>query len=101
MADQKTETPKVVDFNQKRAEKLEEKRRKTERVVFGNMVGVYSVISEARMQAIEIVDVSEEGLAFRVPFDSKNPWPAETVEIPIRMYFSNETYIPVMLKVAN
>jgi hypothetical protein len=96
-----SDTPKVVDFNQKRAEKLEDKRRKTERIFFQNMIGVYSVIGDRSMRPIEILDVSEEGCSFQVPFDAKNPWPAETVEIPIRMYFSADTYIPVMLRVQN
>ena len=84
MADQKTEgTEKVVDFNQKRAQKLDEKRRKTERIFFQNMIGCYSVIGDRSMRPIEILDVSEDGCSFQVPFDAKNPWPAETVEIPI------------------
>ena len=102
MADQKTEgTEKVVDFNQKRAQKLDEKRRKTERIFFQNMIGCYSVIGDRSMRPIEILDVSEDGCSFQVPFDAKNPWPAETVEIPIRMYFSSDTYIPIVLRVQN
>jgi hypothetical protein len=101
MADQKNETPKVVDFSEKRAQKLDEKRRKTERIFFQNMIGVYSVINDRTMRPIEILDVSEDGCSFQVPFDAKNPWPAESVEIPIRMYFSSDTYIPIVLRVQN
>jgi hypothetical protein len=101
MADQKTESPKVVDFNRKRAEKLEDKRRKTERIFLRNLIGVYSVIGDRTMKPIEIIDLSEEGCSFQVPFDPKALWPAETTEIPIRMYFSGDTYIPMILRVQN
>ncbi len=101
MADQKIDFPKVVDFSEKRALKMEDKRRKTERIFFQNLIGVYSVISDRSLKPIEILDLSEEGCSFQVPFDPKTPWPAETVEIPIRMYFSADTYIPVVLRIQN
>jgi hypothetical protein len=91
----------LVDFSEVRTQKLEEKRRKTERIFFKNLLGVYSVTGETRMRQIDLVDVSEEGCAFQVPFSSENPWPTQGNDLPIRLYFSQDTYLEVRVKVVN
>ncbi|MBU6376854.1 MAG: hypothetical protein KGQ59_12705, partial [Bdellovibrionales bacterium] len=67
----------VIDFNQVRSQKLDEKRRKTERIIFQNLLGVYCVTGNSQIRQLQLVDVSEDGIAFLVPFDTKNPWPRE------------------------
>ncbi|MGE0616470.1 MAG: PilZ domain-containing protein [Bacteriovoracia bacterium] len=100
--DAKKPAEQVIDFEEVRAKKLEEKRRKTERLFFKQLLGVYCVTgAEGGVRQMEIVDVSEEGLSFVTPFDSKDPWPTDSKEIPIRMYFSQDTYLPLHIKVAN
>ncbi len=91
----------IVDFNQAREQKMDEKRRKAERIFFQQMLGVYCVTENSNLKSLEIVEVSEEGLSFQVPFDSKNPWPGDSKDISIRLYFSQETYLPVLLNVKN
>ncbi len=91
----------VVDFGEARAQRLDEKRRKTERIFFQHLLGVYSVTGNAQMRPIELIEVSEDGCSFQVPFDAAKPWPADSRELPIRLYFSQDTYIPVMLNVVN
>lgn len=91
--------PKVVDFSEARALKMDEKRRSTERIFFNAVLGVYSVTDGNKMKAIEMIDVSEKGCSFQVPFDSENPWPNDLKELPIRLYFSQETYLPLFLKI--
>ncbi|MBC7692202.1 MAG: hypothetical protein H7222_10565 [Methylotenera sp.] len=91
----------VVDFTEARAVKMDEKRRKTERIFFKHLLGVYCVTGNTQMRPIELVEVSEDGCSFQIPFDGKTPWPAEHTEIPIRLYFSQDTYIPVHIKVQN
>ena len=95
------ETGQVVDFREKREQKLEQKRRATERVLFRSLLSVYCVAGNDRLRAIEIVDISEDGLGFQVPFDSKNPWPAQTEDVPLRLYFSQDTFIEIRVKVQN
>jgi hypothetical protein len=69
----------VIDFNEMRAQKLEEKRRKTERIFFKHLLSVYTVVGNGKQMApIEIIDISEEGLAFQVPFNPDKPWPTQT-----------------------
>lgn len=92
----------VVDFSEVREQRLDEKRRKTERIFFKQMLGVYCVTSSAsKMKPIEVIDVSENGCSFQVPFDSADANPIDTDDLPIRLYFSQDTYIEVRLKVQN
>ena len=94
-------TQQVVDFNEARVQKMEEKRRKTERIFFKHLLGVYCVSGNTQMRPIELIEVSEEGCSFQVPFDAKNPWPTDDGEIPLRLYFSQDTYIPISIKIQN
>jgi hypothetical protein len=94
-------TVKVVDFNQVRSQKLDEKRRKTERILFQNLLGVYCVTENSSIRQIQLVDVSDDGLSFVVPFDVRNPWPKEAGELPIRLYFTQDTYLPINVRIVN
>jgi hypothetical protein len=91
----------VVDFGQARAQKLEEKRRKTERIFFRHLISVYSVVADTAMCPIELIDVSEDGLSFQIPYDAERPWPADLHEIPIRLYFSQDTYLEILARIEN
>lgn len=91
----------VVDFNGAREKRLTEKRRKTERIFFKQLLEIYSVTGDSSMRPIEIVDVSEDGMSFQIPFKEEAPWPTETDEVPLRVYFSRDTYIPVRVKIQN
>jgi len=94
-------TMQVVDFNEVRAQRLEEKRRKTERIFFQHLLGVYTVVGSSTMFPIEVVDLSEEGIAFQMPYNEQKPWPTDINDIPIRLYFSQDTYLEVFVKIAN
>jgi len=99
-----TEQKRVVDFNEVRAQRLDEKRRKTERLFFKQLLSVYSVAGNSGMTPVELVDISEDGLAFQVPYDrtgTAKPWPADTDNVPIRLYFSQDTYLEVYVKIVN
>ena len=91
----------VVDFIEARAQRMDEKRRKAERIFFKHLLSVYCVVGESQMKPIELLEVSEDGCSFQVPFDSEKPWPMNANELPIRLYFSQDTYIPLHLTVAN
>ncbi|MGK5087801.1 PilZ domain-containing protein [Bdellovibrionota bacterium FG-2] len=104
---QKTETQtgstekQVIDFGEVRTKRLEEKRRKTERIFFKHLLNVYSVIGNGVIQPIEICDISEEGCSFQVPFNSNSPWPTTTDNVPLRLYFSQDTYLEVFVTIQN
>lgn len=60
---------KVVDFNAKRKESIEQKRRTFERVVFQEFLGVYSVVDDQGSgYPIKLVDISGDGCQFQLPF---------------------------------
>jgi hypothetical protein len=93
--------PQIVDFNQARAQKMEEKRRKAERVFFKNVLGVYSVMGRDSLQPIEFVDVSEHGCSFQVPFSPARAWPAASTEVPLRIYFTKDSYLEIRVQIQN
>jgi hypothetical protein len=97
-----TDNKQVIDFTEVRAQKLEEKRRKTERIFFKHLLSVYSVVGEASMFPIELIDVSEEGCSFQIPHDPSKPWPHQTTDdLPTRLYFSQDTFLEIRLKILN
>lgn len=102
MSQDKEQNLQVVDFQQVREQRLEEKRRKAERIFFKSLLSVYCIVGQHKMRPIELIDVSEDGCSFQVPFDARDPWPgSEQEELPIRMYFSQDTYIPLHLRIVN
>jgi hypothetical protein len=96
-----TQQQQVVDFNEVRAQKLEEKRRKTERIFFKHLLSVYSVVGDSAMVPIEIIDISEDGCSFQVPYNPDKPWPTESTELPLRLYFSQDTYLEIRMQIQN
>lgn len=94
-------TEKVLDFTQKRKQNIEQKRRTFERVLFQNFLGAYTVIDqEGTLFPITLVDISHDGCLFQVPWDVKKDSKfKEDLEIPMRMYFSKKTYIPIICTV--
>lgn len=88
----------VLSFNNARAEQIEERRREYERVLFRNVLGVYTVIEQKGLHAIELVDISEQGLAFQVAANSS--YRLEIGEVlNLRLYFASDSFLPVCVKV--
>lgn len=90
---------RVIDFTQVREKRLEQKVRQNERVVFGNLLSVYSVAGDSKIHPLDMIEVSEEGLSFQIPATREKPWVTDENEIPLRMYFSQDTYLEVLVKV--
>lgn len=92
----------VISFTKAREAKIEEKRRRYERILFKHILGVYCVAEGQGLKAVELVDVSSEGLSFQLPVNSKNlEILSPGKDITFRFYFSQDTYIPVCVKVQN
>ena len=91
----------VIDFVKKRRESIEKKRRSFERVMFQNFLGCYSVIdNNGSLGPIEIVDISETGMLFQVPWDPSNGQKFEkNKDLTIRIYFTKSSYLPAIVKV--
>lgn len=108
---QKTKTPpsqknipaqdsQVIDFAQVRSRKLDEKRKNTERILFEQMLGIYSMV-EGDMAPIEIVDLLAEGCSFQVPSSTAGKWSTSLSEMVVRLYFSQNTYLPLNVSIQN
>lgn len=97
-------TDKVLDFVAKRNENIEQKRRNFERILFKNFLGAYSVIDQdGGHYEVELVDVSRTGCLFQVP-TPKNPPTRSLVkgeEVRMRIYFTQNSFIPLILNVTN
>lgn len=94
-------TDEVLDFVGKRKENIEKKRRGFERVLFQNFLGAYTVIDNAgSVYPIELVDISHEGCLFRIPWNMKKDQKLEEgSEINLRMYFTKDSYLPVIVNI--
>ncbi|MBI3555327.1 MAG: PilZ domain-containing protein [Deltaproteobacteria bacterium] len=95
-------TGRVINFTAAREAKIEEKRRRYERILFKHILGVYCVAEGKGLKAVELVDVSTDGLSFQLPVNSKNlDVLAPGQDVTFRFYFSQETFIPVSVRVQN
>jgi hypothetical protein len=92
----------VINFKKAREAKIEEKRRQYERILFKHMLGVYCVAEGKGLNAIELVDVSEQGISFQLPVDSKYVSDYESGKsFSFRFYFSQDTFIVITAQVQN
>ncbi|MCK5882717.1 MAG: PilZ domain-containing protein [Bacteriovoracaceae bacterium] len=92
---------KVLDFNKKREENIEHKRRAFERIVFNNFLGAYATMDEGGgIYPLNLVDISHDGCMIQVPWNERTDSKFEEgEEIKFRMYFTKNSFIPVFIKV--
>lgn len=71
-------------------------------MLFRNILGVYCVAEGTGLKAVELVDVSEAGLSFQLPQDSKN---LKNIgvgsDFSFRFYFSQDSYLAILVKIQN
>lgn len=91
----------VINFQEKRKQSIEKKRRTFERVMFENFLGCYSVIdNNGSIYSIDIIDISETGLLFQVPWNENNDKKFEKgKDLTLRLYFTKESYLPAFVNV--
>ena len=94
----------LIDFSEAREQKMNEKRRKAERIFFQQLLNVFceSSADEKGLKPVDLVEVSEDGCSLQAPFEPNNSWPKDlTQPLNLRLYFSQDTYLPVHLKIEN
>ena len=89
----------VVNLSSVRQEKIEEKRREYERVVFKSSFGIYTYAEETGLNAIEVVDISESGMQFQTPERSALNLQVGDV-MPVRFYFATDHFVSIDVKIA-
>lgn len=91
----------IIQLDQVRNKKLEERKRRTERIFFNELMGVYGVSKTETLIPIELVDVSEAGLGFQIRHKEEISWPVDLTNQRIRLYFSPESFMEVVVDVRN
>ena len=88
---------KILDFVGKRNERIEQKRRSFERVVFQNFPGARAVVDLGGIDLpIELVDISPKGCLFKAPQKRRYGGKFKKGdEISLRIYFTEESYVAV------
>ena len=95
-----SEKTKVLNFTKKRQENIEEKRRNFERVFFQNFLGAYATVEQSGViKPVDILDISKDGMLFQSQSSARGPGLAVHDEVTLRLYFTKQSYIPVILKV--
>lgn len=92
---------KVLDFQEKRKENIEQKRRQFERILFNNFLGAYTVVDQGgSIYPVNLVDVSRDGCLFQVPWNvDRDTKIDEGTELTMRMYFTKNSFVPVVLEI--
>lgn len=92
---------KVIDFQAKREESIEKRKRSFERVLFSEFLGSYAEIDENGTKFnVMMVDISREGCLFQVPF-SKNSlaYFKKQENVTVRVYFTKDDFLPLDIDV--
>jgi hypothetical protein len=95
------DTDEIISLDKFRNRKQEEKKRKTERIFFDHLVSVYALVNPGKMVQIQLTDVSEDGLGIQVPYQTERVWPHQAENIAIRLYFSAENFMEVLVDIKN
>jgi hypothetical protein len=92
---------KVIDFQAKRKDSIEKKKRSFERVLFAEFLGSYAEIDEnGTKYMVSLVDISHDGCLFQIPFsDGARKHFAKSKEVTVRIYFTKNDFIPLSVKV--
>jgi hypothetical protein len=93
---------KLIDFVEIRKKNIETKRRNFERILFTNVLGVYTVLDkDGIIFPVELVDVSRDGCLLQIAWNNpKNEMIYKSgEEITFRLYFTKQSFMPVIVKV--
>jgi hypothetical protein len=91
----------VYDFNQKRKQSIEQKRRTFERVVFDEFLGVDAIVDDNETGfPVKLIDISTDGLQFQIPYGLKvsQTFRVDT-DFTLKLFFSKNSYLPVLVKI--
>lgn len=89
----------IFDFQTKKNESIEKRKRNFERVLFSEFLGSYAEIDDhGTKYSVEMVDISRDGCLFQIPFSdtSLKHFKAEE-QIVIRVYFTKEDFLPLVV----
>lgn len=91
----------VIDFQAKRDESIEKRKRSFERVLFSEFLGSYAEIDENGTKFnVGLIDISREGCLFQVPFsDQARDHFSQTQNVTVRVYFTKDDFLPLSVDI--
>lgn len=101
MASKGVSMSELIDFNEKRKDSIENKKRNFERIFFTEFLGSYAEIDEeGNKHQVKIMDISHDGLSFNIPKGpSQKAIFKEDDEVTLRLYFTRESFLPLVVSV--
>lgn len=93
------EVAPILDMTERRTEVITEERRKVKRTILAEFVGAFVLIPNVGLQKVNVFDISESGLSFDLDFEHGHFNIGE--EFAMRLYLSNDTYMPFTVRVTN
>ena len=88
---------KLIQIGDLRTARQDDLRREYERILFGRILGCYTIAETTGMKAVEIVDISKSGISFKM--DPKGSFYNVEEDVDLRLYFSAKTYLPIRVTV--
>ncbi len=88
---------KLIQIGDLRTARQNDLRREYERILFGRILGCYTIAASTGMKAVEVVDISKSGISFKM--DPKGSFYNVGEEVDLRLYFSAKTYLPIRVSV--
>ena len=88
---------KLIQIGDLREAKQSDLRREYERILFGRILGCYTIAATTGMKGVEVMDISKSGISFKM--DPKGSFYNVGEEVDLRLYFSAKTYLPIRVKV--
>lgn len=87
----------IINLENYRKNKSEERRREYERVLFNRILGVYSFAEKSGLHHVEVIDISYSGIKFR---EERPEFPLRPGQkIALRFYFTPSSYLRVVIDV--
>ncbi len=93
------ESAPVVDMTERRNEMITQERRLVRRTILSEFIGAFLVVPDRGLQKVTMHDISDNGIAFDIDFEAGQLKIGE--EVAMRVYLSNQTYFPFIIKIAN
>ena len=92
---------KVIDFQAKRSESIEKRKRSFERVLFSEFLGSYAEIDDQGTKFdVTMVDLSRSGCLFQIPFAQGSLEHFKNKQdVTVRVYFTKDDFLPLQVQV--
>jgi hypothetical protein len=91
----------IIDFQAKRDESIEKRKRSFERVLFSEFLGSYAEIDENGTKFhVGMIDISRKGCLFQVPYTEQAHSHFKDMDhVTVRIYFTKDDFLPLSVNI--